>query len=99
MNETNTATSIDGDMARRKPDFTDSGFRFFVTDSDYDYVHAKARCKNTDDNWNRALRYKSENEHDFTYDERDCTGSNAVSIVLKRKKHFILIEYCWYKDV
>ena len=82
-----------------KYDYIECGFRFHVIDSDYDYMYARARCANTEANWERALQYQADNEQDFTYDERDCSGSVEVRIELRRTKSYIFIEYRWNKDV
>ena len=88
-------------MKNKNYDFVDYGFKFRVIDSDYDFIHAKSLpYKYNRNNWQRALKYKEENEHDFCYDERDCTGSTCVRIELKVKRNGVLyVYYYWNKDV
>ena len=84
-----------------KSDFTLGGFRFKVTDQDYDYLKAKSvPYKANKNNVQRAFKFKYETEHDFCYDERDCTGSTCEEVNIRFKKGgYITVYYYWSKDV
>ena len=88
-------------MKRKRHDHRMGGFRFRYIDGDYDYSILKSLpYKFNKNNWNRALRFKSENEQDFAYREYDCTGSTQVRIQLKRKQNnTFVIYYREYLDV
>lgn len=86
---------------RKRHDQSFFGFRFKYIDGDYDYSILKSLpYKLNKNNWNRALRFKNENERDFTLCEYDCTGSTQVRIQLKRKQNnTFVIYYKEYLDV
>ena len=81
-------------------DFLLAGFKMRVYDDDYDHLYAMSkRYKYNKQNWERALNYKYENEHDFIYTDYDCNGSTRVEITVKRKGKYMRIHYYWNKDV
>lgn len=85
---------------KKKYDFVDGGFRFRIVYEDYGYCRAKSlRYKYNWQNWQRALNYKANNEHDFCYAEYDCTGSTQLTIDVKRKGRYMFVYFCWSKDV
>ena len=78
----------------------EGGFKFRYVDGDYDYaIHKSIKYKKTKKNIQRAKWYKENYEYDFTYDERDCTGSTSVRIEVKVGKDYIVVYRYWYKDV
>lgn len=76
------------------------GFRFRILCEDYDYMYAKSiRYKYNKSNWRNAMNFKYNNEQDFMYDERDCTGSTRVEIDVHRKGRYMYVYYRWCLDV
>lgn len=84
-----------------KHDFTLGGFKFKVIDEDYDFCRAKSiPYKKNKCNLERAFKFKGETEHNFLYDERDCTGTTRETVNIKLKKGgYFIIYYNWFKDV
>lgn len=70
--------------------FKIDGFRFTLTDYDYDYIRAKSIWyKATKHMLEKAWIFKNEYQCDFGYIEYDCTGSTEIRIKIQRRgNHF-----------
>lgn len=78
----------------------EGGFRFRYIDGDEDWCILKSvKYRYSRQLYERAMRFKGENEHDYSYCEYDCTGSSQVRIRVKRKGRYIFIWYRWSIDV
>lgn len=56
-------------------------------DGDYDWSYIVTKSiKDTKENYYALLRYKEENELDYSLCEYDCTGSIQRKIKIKRRK-------------
>ena len=85
-------------------DWVECGIKFRVLDEDYDFCRSKSvPYKLNKHNLQRALEYKGDMEHDFTYADYDCTGSTQVRIEVKikklKKRKYIYVYHYWDKDV
>lgn len=78
----------------------EGGFRFRYIDGDYDYAILKsARYKYSRQLYGQMMRFKGENEHDYSRREFDCTGSSRIRITVKRKGRYLFMWFHHSLDV
>ena len=76
------------------------GFRFKCIDGDYDYVVLKSvRYKYSRQLYEQMMKFKLDNEHDYSRCEYDCTGSSCVRIKVRKRGRYLYMWYYWSLDV
>lgn len=85
---------------KRRIAFVIQGFKFIVTEGDYDYFDAKSLpCRFNPANISRFEALKEKTEHDYIYTDYDCNGSTRVWVEMERQKNNMIVLYHWRKDV